>query len=168
MDIINVILIILCLISIVFIIYLVHQQKINSKKIEGFANQNAQFLESIEKYTEIFNEQNVRELIGKKKIGIEILADENIKSIRREYRNKLLSQNNTLTEEHEMLIDFVTLVLSLIVKTPPNLREKLIEENTDNEIIKKILISKLSLVSNHYVPVSLLEIAISSENKTKI
>ena len=32
-----------------------------------------------------------------------------------------------------MLIDFVTLTLSLLIKTPPNLREKLINKNTDNE-----------------------------------
>ena len=43
-----------------------------------------------------------------------------------------------------MLIDFISLTLSLLVKAPPSLREKIILENTDNDYIKKILISKLS------------------------
>jgi hypothetical protein len=64
-----------------------------------------------------------------------------------------------------MLIDFVTLTLSLLVKTPPNLRERLIEQTTDNEMIKKILLSKLPSIEKHYIPVSLLEIAISKEER---
>jgi len=164
MELLNIIFGILFLISILFILYLIFQQNKYSQKLESLANQNAQFLESIEKYIEIFNEQNIRELIEKKDVGSETLADENIQSIRNEYRKKLTFQNNTLTEEHEMLIDFVTLALSLLIKTPPNLRGKLIKENTDNEMIKKILYSKLPLIEKHYTPVSLLEIAISKEN----
>jgi len=62
-----------------------------------------------------------------------------------------------------MLIDFVTLSLSLLIKTPPSLRKRIIDENTDNETIKKILKSKLELIENYYIPVSLLEIAISKK-----
>ncbi len=86
-------------------------------------------------------------------------------AIKNEYKSKLKSHDNNLTEEHEMLIDFVTLTLSLLVKTPPNLRERLIEQTTDNEMIKKILLSKLPSIEKHYIPVSLLEIAISKEER---
>ena len=36
-------------------------------------------------------------------------------------------------------------------------------ENTDNKDIQKILISKLPIISKHYVPVSLLEVALSRD-----
>ena len=145
------------------IIYLIFQQKKYSKNIDSLTKQNIQFLESIEKYVEIFNEQNVNELLEKNNSLDDNLANGKIKSIRDEYRLKLIAKNKELTDEHEMLIDFVTLALSLLIKTPPNLRGRLIQENTDNETIKKILVSKLPSIEKHYVPVSLLEVAISKD-----
>ena len=124
---------------------------------------NKSFLESIENYVEIFNEQNVNKLLENKSLTDETLAIAKIDSIKKEYTSKLLKANTTLSEEHEMLIDFVTLSLSLLIKTPPNLRGTLILENTDNEFIKKILLSKLDAIKKHYIPVSLIEIAISKE-----
>ncbi len=153
-------LIVFCLL---LMIYLIFQQKKYSKNIDSLTKQNIQFLESIEKYVEIFNEQNVNELLEKKDFLDDSLANGKIKSIRDEYRLKLISKNRELTDEHEMLIDFVTLALSLLIKTPPHLRGRLIQENTDNEIIKKILFSKLPSIEKHYVPVSLLEAAISKD-----
>jgi hypothetical protein len=134
------------------------------KKHDTISFQNAQFLESIEKYVEIFNEQNVNELLKREKIVENSLANEKIREIRNDYRKKLTAKSNKLNEEHEMLIDFVTLSLSLLVKTPPTLRESLIEDNTDNEMIKKILKSKLPSIEELYIPVSLLEIAISKKS----
>jgi hypothetical protein len=133
--------------------------------MDSLTKQNVQFLDSIEKYIEIFNEQNVNELLEKKDFKDGSLANKKIKAIRDEYRLKLISKNEELTDEHEMLIDFVTLSLSLLVKTPPNLRKRLVQENTSNEIIKKILTSKLSIIEEHYIPVSLLEVAISKDTK---
>ena len=153
-------LVILCLL---LVVYLVLQQKKYIKNIDSLTKQNAKFLESIEKYVEIFNEQNVNELLDKKDLLDDSLANGKIKSIRDEYRLKLISNNKELTEEHEMLIDFVTLSLSLLIKTPPNLRKRLVQENTDNDIIKKILASKLSTIEKFYIPVSLLEVAISKD-----
>lgn len=154
-------LIILSVMTVLLIAYLLYEQKRYSNKLRIFSEKNNQFLESIEKYVEIFNEHNVKELSEEDNSEKEIFAEEHLKTIKNEYKAKLKSHDNNLTEEHEMLIDFVTLTLSLLVKTPPNLRERLIKENTDNEIIKKILISKLPSIEKHYIPVSLLEIAIS-------
>ena len=108
---------------------------------------------------------NVKELNQLNNSEKEIFAEKHLKAIKNEYKTKLKSHDNNLTEEHEMLIDFVTLTLSLLVKTPPNLRERIIEETTDNEMIKKILLSKLPSIEKHYIPVSLLEIAISKEER---
>ena len=154
---------ILAILSSILIIYLILQHKKYSKNIESLTKQNAQFLESIEKYVEILNEQNVHGIIEKKDSSDSINANKKVQEIRDEYRLKLISKNNELTEEHEMLIDFVTLALSLLIKTPPNLRARLIEDNTDNQMIKKILNAKLSSIEKHYIPVSLLEVAISKE-----
>lgn len=131
------------------------------KKYDKVSRQNTKFLESIEKYIEIFNEQNVNELLKKEKILENSLANQKIKEIRNEYKTKLMSKTKDLTEEQNMLIDFITLSLSLLIKTPPTLRESLIDDNTDNEFIKKILKSKLHSVEELYIPVSLLEVAIS-------
>ena len=155
--------IILIIITALLTFYLVIQHKKYSKNIDSLTKQNIQFLESIEKYVEIFNEQNIHDIIEKKNSSDNIQANKKIQVIRDDYRLKLISKNNELTEEHEMLIDFVTLALSLLIKTPPNLRERLIEENTDNKMIKKILNSKLTSIEKHYIPVSLLEVAISKE-----
>ena len=135
-----------------------------SRKISSLKEGNRSFLESIEKYVEIFNEENVNKLLEHKSLTDETLANAKIESIKKEYTTKLLRANDSLSEEHEMLIDFVTLALSLLIKTPPRLRESLILENTDNEFIKKILISKLNAIQKHYIPVSLIEIAISKES----
>jgi hypothetical protein len=156
-------LLILWFISTAIIAYLFYEQKRNSVKLKLFSEKNDLFLESIEKYVEIFNEHNVKELNQLNNSEKEIFAEEHLKAIKNEYKTKLKSHDNNLTEEHEMLIDFVTLTLSLLVKTPPNLRERLIEQTTDNEMIKKILLSKLPSIEKHYIPVSLLEIAISKE-----
>lgn len=160
MDLLIYILLILCLIA---ILYLILQQRKYSKKISLLMEGSRNFLESIEKYVEIFNEENVIELLEKKSLTDETLAVAKIDSIKKEYTSKLLKANTSLTEEHEMLIDFVTLSLSLLIKTPPNLRTRLVLENTDNEFIKKILLSKLDAIKKHYIPVSLIEIAISKE-----
>lgn len=157
-------LLILWVISTVIIAYLLYEQKRNSAKLKVFSEKNNLFLESIEKYVEIFNAQNVNKLLLKRDQPIDILAEKKIKSIRDDYRLKLISQNSELKDEHEMLIDFVTLALSLLIKTPPSLRKRLIQSNTDNEIIKKILLAKLSSIEKYYVPVSLLEVAISNED----
>jgi hypothetical protein len=154
------ILVILCLIA---ILYIIVQQRKYSKKISLLMEGNKGFLESIEKYVEIFNEQNVNKLLENKSLRDETLAVAKIESIKKAYTSKLMKANNSLSEEHEMLIDFVTLTLSLLIKTPPSLRGRLIEENTDNEFIKKILLSKLDAIKKHYIPVSLIEIAISKE-----
>jgi hypothetical protein len=158
-------LLILWFISTAIIAYLFYEQKRNSVKLKLFSEKNDLFLESIEKYVEIFNEHNVKELNQLNNSEKEIFAEEHLKAIKNEYKTKLKSHDNNLTEEHEMLIDFVTLTLSLLVKTPPNLRERLIEQTTDNEMIKKILLSKLPSIEKHYIPVSLLEIAISKEER---
>lgn len=155
---------ILSVLTVLLIAYLLYEQKKYANKLKIFSEKNNQFLESIEKYVEIFNEHNVKGLNEDNKAEKETFAEEHLKAIKNEYKAKLKSHDNNLTEEHEMLIDFVTLTLSLLVKTPPNLRERLIEENTDNEMIKKILMSKLPSIEKHYVPVSLLEIAISKED----
>lgn len=155
--------IILVVLSIILTLYLVIQHSRYSKNIDSLTKQNIQFLESIEKYVEIFNEQNVIDIIEKNNSSVNIQANKKVQEIRDEYRIKLISQNEELTEEHEMLIDFVTLALSLLIKTPPNLRARIIKENTDNEMIKKILNSKLSSIEKHYIPVSLLEVAVSKE-----
>ncbi|MCW8850439.1 MAG: hypothetical protein OQJ81_10715 [Melioribacteraceae bacterium] len=160
MDILINILLIFCFIA---MLYLVLEQRKYSKKISILMEGNKSFLESIEKYVEIFNEENVNKLLENKSLTDETLAHAKIELIKKEYRTKLLKVNNSLSEEHEMLIDFVTLSLSLLIKTPPNLRARLILENTDNEFIKKILLSKLEAIKKHYIPVSLIEIAISKE-----
>lgn len=155
--------IILFLIMAVSLFYLINQQRRFSNKLNPLMNQNEQLLESIEKYVEIFNEQNVNEMINSENNELTIEAENKIKVIRDEYRLKLI-KNNELSEEHEMLIDFISLTLSLLIKTPPNLREKIINEHTDNETIQKILISKLPEINDLYVPVSLLEVALSKRN----
>lgn len=152
------------IVVIVLLIVLVYFFYKQSQKTDNVSKLNSDFLESIEKYIEIFNEQNVKDIMRKEKIEDNLLAEEKINSIREDYRNKLLAKDETLNEEHDMLIDFVSLSLSLLIKTPPTLREKMIRGNTDNEIIKKILISRLPSIENHYLPVSLLEVAIS-QNK---
>lgn len=156
---------ILSVMIILLIAYLLYEQKKHSNKLKIFSEKNNQFLESIEKYVEIFNEHNVKELTQESNSEKEAITAQHLKAIKNEYKAKLKAHVDNLTEEHEMLIDFVTLTLSLLVKTPPNLRERLIEENTDNDMIKKILISKLPSIEKHYIPVSLLEIAISRENQ---
>ena len=158
-------LLILWITSTAIIAYLLYEQKRNSAMLKVFSEKNNLFLESIEKYVEIFNEHNVKELNQLNNSEKEIFAEKHLKAIKNEYKTKLKSHDNNLTEEHEMLIDFVTLTLSLLVKTPPNLRERIIEETTDNEMIKKILLSKLPSIEKHYIPVSLLEIAISKEER---
>jgi hypothetical protein len=158
-------LLVLWFITTAVVVYLLYEQKRNSAKLNLFSEKNNLFLESIEKYVEIFNEHNVKELNQINNSEKEIFAEEHLKGIKNEYKAKLKSHDNNLTEEHEMLIDFVTLTLSLLVKTPPNLRKRLIEETTDNEMIKKILLSKLPSIEKHYIPVSLLEIAISKEER---
>lgn len=157
------VLIIFSIVSVGLISIIILNQKKHSTVVEKISGQNAQLLESIEKYIEIFNEHNVKNFIQNDESKSEIIAQKKLKEIRKEYIKKLKTHNGTLTEEHEMLIDFVSLTLSLLIKTPPNLRLKLIEENTDNEMMKKILLSKLDSIKNHYIPVSLLEVALSKE-----
>lgn len=161
MEMLDSILVILCLLAFV---YLIVQQNKYSTKISALTNSNKNFLESIEKYTEIFNEQNINKYLNDRNLTDETLAGDKINAIKKDYAIKLASTNESLTEEQEMLVDFVTLTLSLLIKTPPNLRERFIVENTDNGILKKILLSKLESIQNHYIPVSLIEIAISKEN----
>jgi hypothetical protein len=154
---------ILLIVAILLSAYLIILHQKNSKSIDLITNKNSAFLESIEKYVEIFNVQNVKDLLNKDEIMDESLANKKIETIRNDYKKKLLSHNSSLTEEQEMLVDFVTLTLSLLIKTPPNLRLKLIDENTDNITIKKILISKLASIERHYIPVSILEVAIAKD-----
>lgn len=161
MDFLITTIVIFCAVSIIFLII---QQIKYSNKINALSLQNRSFLESIEKYIEIFNEQNVNELVKNKNLINEKLANEKIESIKEAYKEKLSKIKGTLNEEHEMLIDFVTLSLSLLIKTPPGLRKQLILENTNNEVIKKILLSKLDSIKKHYIPVSLIEVAISKES----
>lgn len=161
MEILNSVLGLFSLVSLLLVVYLIIKLNKQSEKIELLNKKNLDFLESIEKYVEIFNEQNVRELLESSDTEKENRANKMINSIKKEYQKKLTTNNSPLTEEHKMLIDFVALSLSLLIKTPPNLRAKLIEENTDNEIIRKILTSKLFSIQNHYIPVSILEVAIS-------
>ncbi len=152
---------IVVLLALLYLLFELHKQ---NEKINLIDKKNEQFLESIEKYVEIFNEQNVKKILNEEQISYEDSASKKIESIRKEYKKKLLSKNDTLTDEHEMLIDFVTLTLSLLIRTPPSYRLKLIDETTDNEVIKKILISKLPSIKNHYVPISILEVAISKDD----
>ena len=163
MDLIISLLIIVTLVSLLIIIYMMLEIKKQSERINSISVKRDQFLESIEKYIEIFNEQNVKNLLDDDQITKEDLASKKIASIRKDYQEKLISKNNVLTEEHEMLIDFVTLSLSLLIKTPPSYRLKLIDDNTDNGVIKKILTSKLQSINNHYIPISILEVAISKD-----
>ncbi len=155
---------ILVILFIVFLGYLVFELRKNSLKVDKLNLENKRFLESIEKYVEIFNEQNVKDLLLYKKLANPIAASETINTIKEEYRSKLLSKGDVLSEEHEMLIDFISLSLSLLIKTPPNLREKIINENTSNDVIKTILNAKLPNIEKHFVPVSILEVAISEHN----
>ncbi len=161
MEMLNTILIIFCFLSFVFLII---QQKNFAAKVNSLTQNNNSFLESIEKYIEIFNEQNINKYLIDKDITNETFASEQISAIKKDYIIKLTSSTEKLTEEQEMLVDFVALTLSLLIKTPPNLRERLIVENTDNDIIRKILLSKLDTIKKHYIPVSLIEIAISKES----
>ena len=149
------------IIALIIVIVLIYMQFRQIKKYDKISKQNTRFLESIEKYIEIFNEQNVNELLKKDKMVENSLANKKVKEIRNEYKNKLTSKKKELTEEQNMLIDFITLSLSLLIKTPPTLREGIIDDNTDNEFIKKILKSKLHSIEDLYIPVSLLEVAIS-------
>lgn len=160
MELLNTILIIFCFLSFIFLII---QQKNFTAKINSLSQNNRSFLESIEKYIEIFNEQNINKYLNDKNITNETLAGEKISAIKKDYIVKLTSSTEKLTDEQEMLVDFVTLTLSLLIKTPPNLRERLIVENTENDTIRKILLSKLDTIKKHYIPVSLIEIAISKE-----
>lgn len=155
---------IIFLLSLIIIVALIYLQVRQFQKYDKVARENTKFLESIEKYIEIFNEQNVNELLSKEKIIENSLANQKVKEIRNEYKNKLLSKKKDLTEEQSMLIDFITLSLSLLIKIPPTLRESIIDDNTDNEFIKKILKSKLHSIEDLYIPVSLLEIAISKNH----
>jgi hypothetical protein len=156
---------IILVISISAIIYLIFINRQGLKKIDRVDHKNEQFIESIEKYVEIFNENNIKELLAKIESPNDKDAEEKISQIRDEYRTKLKNEAGQFSEEQEMLIDFITLTLSLLIKTPPTLRKKLIEDNTDNEIIKTILISKLPSIEMHYIPVSILEIALAKNIK---
>ena len=164
MEIMNITLLLLCISILLLILFFFYKQQKYSQRLDKVFNQNRQLLESVEKYVEIFNEHNVKELTNTDN-NKELLAAKKIERFRNEYRSKLKAQNDKLTDEHEMLIDFVTLTLSLLIKTPPNLRKKIIDDNTDNDVIKKILSTKLSTIENHYIPVSLLEIAMSRDTK---
>lgn len=146
---------------VVLIIYLIYSEIKNSIRIEKILKENKKFLESIEKYVEIFNEHNVKDLLKNDGISEEIKAQETIVTIKNDFKNKLLKKNSNFTEEQEMLIDFVILNLSLLIRIPPNLRKKLIDQSTENKEIQTILNSKLNNIENHYVPVSILEIALS-------
>lgn len=152
------------LIALIVIIIFLYLQFNQTKKNEKFDKQNRELLESIEKYIEIFNEQNVKELIETENGTQNSLAEEKIRSIRKDYRAKLASKNKNLSEEHETLIDFITLSLAMLIKTPPQLREKIIDDTTQNEEIRQILKSQLPAIERHYLPVSLLEIAISKNS----
>ncbi|MBK7978638.1 MAG: hypothetical protein IPK06_01230 [Ignavibacteriae bacterium] len=145
---------------VVLIIYLIYSEIKNSIRIEKVLKENKKFLESIEKYVEIFNEHNVKNLLSDG-IAEDSEAQATIISIKDEFKNKLLKKNSKFTEEHEILIDFVILNLSLLIRIPPSLRKKLIDQSTENEEIKEILISKLNTIEKHYAPVSILDIAIS-------
>lgn len=147
------------------VIYSVYNERKNSKLINKISLEYKSFLESIEKYVEIFNEQNVKELLVGNKLPNETKAVEIINSIKNDFKKKLLAKNSILTEEQEMLIDFIVLSLSLLIKTPPSLRQKLIDQTTNNEAIKTILNSKLILIEKYYVPVSILEVAVSENIK---
>ncbi|MBK7105360.1 MAG: hypothetical protein IPH62_08755 [Ignavibacteriae bacterium] len=147
------------------VIYLVYNERKNSKLINKISLEYKSFLESIEKYVEIFNEQNVKELLVDNKLPNETKAVEIINSIKNDFKKKLLTKNSKLTEEQEMLIDFIVLSLSLLIKTPPSLRQKLIDQTTNNEAIRTILNSKLILIEKYYVPVSILEVAVSENSK---
>ena len=160
MDIILQIVFLVALIVIIVFFFLQYNQL---KKFEKFNHQNRELLESIEKYIEIFNEQNVKELLESEKGIRNTLAENQLKKIREEYKKKLKVKNQKLSEEHETLIDFITLSLSLLIKTPPNLREKIINETTENIEIRQILKAQLPAIKNHYIPVSILEIAISKD-----
>jgi hypothetical protein len=159
MNILISILLALCIISIAYLIIL-HRKSL--QKLSEAKEKNVQFLESIEKYVEIFNEQNINELTDTKKLNENVLANKTINSINKELKRKL-PQDDNLKDEHMILIDCVSLILSLLVKIPPSLRAKLIFDNTENEVIQKILISKLDKLENHYIPISLLEIALGTE-----
>jgi len=155
---------VITIVSIIFIVYLVLANWKNDKQIEKLSDDNKRFLESIEKYIEIFNEQNVKDLLTNKELTNKTKAVDTIHLIKSDFKKKLLSKNGKLSEEHEILIDFIELSLLLLVKTPPSIRKKIIDENTNNEEIKTLLNSKLSLIEKHYLPVSILEVAISKPN----
>ncbi len=156
--------VVVSIISIILIVYLIFTNWKNEKQIKKLSNDNKRFLESIEKYIEIFNEQNVNDLLANKELTNEKNAFDTISLIKSDFKKKLTSKSGKLSEEHEILIDFIELSLLLLIKTPPNLRKKIIDENTNNEEIKTLLNSKLSLIEKHYLPVSILEVAISKSN----
>lgn len=160
MDITLILLLILTLVGVLVLIFSHFQL---TKKLESQKSLNNKFLESIEKYVEIFNEQNISKMIEKNDLANDELVSKKISEVRNEFREKFISRNETLTDEQEVLIDFVTLSLSLLVKIPPSLREKVIEENTDNLEIRKLLKSKLDLIKKHFIPISILEVAIAKD-----
>ncbi|MCB0746349.1 MAG: hypothetical protein KDC90_02700 [Ignavibacteriae bacterium] len=156
--------IILSAIIISAVLYLIFEQRKNAKLVEKISEENKQFLESIEKYVEIFNEQNVKDILANDDLANEKKAASTISLIKKEYKLKLELQTGKVTEEQEILVDFIGLCLSMLIKTPPRLRLKLINENTTNEDIKKILKSKLKEIEKHYIPVSILEVALSERS----
>ncbi|MFZ1289986.1 MAG: hypothetical protein WAR79_07840 [Melioribacteraceae bacterium] len=147
------------------VIYLVYAERKNSKLIAKISEEYKSFLESIEKYVEIFNEQNVKDLLVNNNLSNDEKAVETINSIKNDFKKKLLTKNLKLNEDHEMLIDFIVLSLSLLIRTPPSLRQKLVNQTTNNEAIKTILNAKLELIEKHYIPVSILEVAVSESRK---
>lgn len=159
----NILFVILSLLTLVGIVYLYIELVKTKKSITQGNKKNDQFLESIEKYVEIFNEQNIKDFKDEDHLITEKAASKKIEQIGKDYREKLIEKNRELTDEHEMLVDFITLNLSLLIRIPPTYRMKLIDDTTNNQMIKKILMQKLPSIKDHFIPISLLEISLSQE-----
>ncbi|MCB0750771.1 MAG: hypothetical protein KDC52_04805, partial [Ignavibacteriae bacterium] len=99
--------IILSVIIISAVLYLIFEQRKNAKLVEKISEENKQFLESIEKYVEIFNEQNVKDILENDDLANEKKAASTISLIKKEYKLKLELQTGKITEEQEILVDFI-------------------------------------------------------------
>jgi len=156
MNILIILLIALILITLVgFYLY-----KQDMKKLRSEISAQSGIIESMEKYVEIFNVNNVKNYLNQNEFVKSNELKNKIKNIKKELERKIIKPDEKYTAEKEVLFDFVTLTLSLLIRVPQSMRVSIIENYTENEIIKKILYSKLEKIKNYYIPISLLEIAV--------
>ena len=87
---------VLIIITIFLLLYLLYEFKKHKAELLILKKNNLILIESFEKYTEIFNEQNVKDLLSSKEMNNEILANETIELIKKEYKQKLKSLTNHL------------------------------------------------------------------------